>query len=157
MEYQGPGPLKAIGFWLANENWVTDRASDLPDPRRLRWRGWRAHERPAILNYLRTGWAAAAYAGFSYCRFRLCLTPPPRMGSRDLTDGEWVWPQGLAHYVERHAVWLPDEFVETMRSRSWDPRLGDPSESESRERQAYDFSFWVAWGKNHQRTRWFVF
>jgi hypothetical protein len=152
-----PAPLKAVGFWLKNEDWSTDRSSDQPDPRRLTWRSWRPHERPAILNYLRAGSVEGAYAGFSYCRFRLWLTPPPHMGSRDLTDGEWVWPEGVAHYVERHAVWLPDEFVETMRSRSWDPRRGDPSERGSAERRAYDFSFWVAWAKNHQRPRWFVF
>jgi hypothetical protein len=157
MDCMCPAPLKAIGFWPKNEEWSTDSSSDLPDPRRLTCRSWRPHERPAILNYLRAGSVEGAYAGFSYCRFRLCLTPRPRMGSRDLTDGEWVWPEGLAHYVERHAVWLPDEFLETMKSRSWDPRRGDPSERGSTERRAYDFSFWVGWAKNHQRPRWFVF
>lgn len=33
-------------------------------------------------------------------------------GSAELTDGKhFVWPQGLAHYVEAHDVRLPDEVV----------------------------------------------
>jgi hypothetical protein len=152
-----PGSLKAVGFWRENEYWCFSTPSGLPDPRRLTRRRWRPHERPAILNYLRTGWVGGVYAGFSYCRFRLCFTPPPRMGSFDLTDGEWVWPEGLAHYVARHAVWLPDEFVETTKSRSWCPSHGNPSDIEPTHPQAYDFSFWTAWAKNNQGPRWLVF
>jgi len=33
------------------------------------------------------------------------------MGSSDLTDGVYVWPEGLVHYVEKHNVRLPTEFV----------------------------------------------
>jgi hypothetical protein len=79
------------------------------------------------------------------------------MGSFDLTDGERGWPEGLARYIERHAVWLPDKFVETMRSRSWDPSRGDPAGRESTETREYDYSFWVAWGRKNQRPRWLVF
>ena len=34
------------------------------------------------------------------------------MGSREHWDGAWVWPEGLAHYVECHDVCLPEEFVQ---------------------------------------------
>ena len=33
------------------------------------------------------------------------------MGRTDLTDGTFVWPDGLAHYVERHDVRLPEQFA----------------------------------------------
>ena len=56
--------------------------------------------------------------GYSFCRFA-CGTPDEEMGSIDLYDGVWVWPEGLAHYVECHSVCLPDEFIETMRARTW--------------------------------------
>src|SRR5262245_48523055 len=56
--------------------------------------------------------------GFSCCRFD-CGIPDNEMGSCDLYDGKWLWPEGLAHYVERHSVRLPDEFIQTMRSHSW--------------------------------------
>ena len=31
-----------------------------------------------------------------------------------LTDGIWLWRQDLAHYVERHHVGLPDDFVAAL-------------------------------------------
>ena len=41
------------------------------------------------------------------------------MGDSDLYDGEWIWPTGLAHYVEFHTVRLPEEFIKTMARNSW--------------------------------------
>jgi hypothetical protein len=57
--------------------------------------------------------------GYSFCRFA-CGTPDEDMGSSDCDDGEWVWPAGLAHYVERHAVRLPGELIATMRGNCWE-------------------------------------
>jgi hypothetical protein len=71
------------------------------------------------LDYLRGGEVDAMYKGISYCRFRKNgCTPPTNMGSCDLTDGVWIWPEGLAHYVEAHEVWLPDSFVEHALSQN---------------------------------------
>jgi hypothetical protein len=61
--------------------------------------------------------------GYSFCRFE-CGIPNNAMGDSDLSDGEWLWPEGLAHYVERHSVRLPDEFIQTMRSHSWQVPAG---------------------------------
>ncbi|WP_433088412.1 hypothetical protein ACQP1P_20535 [Dactylosporangium sp. CA-052675] len=61
----------------------------------------------AVAAYLRSGTAFAVAAGVSVCR--LCGAAN---GSAELTDGEhFVWPEGLAHYVEAHGVRLPDEVV----------------------------------------------
>jgi hypothetical protein len=78
------------------------------------------------------------------------------MGSWDLTDGEWVWPQGLAHYVQRHWVCLPDEFVETMRVNSWRvPRdIAQPPPEEAGLK--YDCSSWLAWARREQLRPWYV-
>src|SRR4051794_1813983 len=57
--------------------------------------------------YLRSGTVVATAAGVSTCR--LCGAVN---GSAEQTDGEhFVWPEGLAHYVEEHHVRLPDEVV----------------------------------------------
>jgi hypothetical protein len=37
------------------------------------------------------------------------------------TDGSWVWRRDLGHYVGRHGVMLPPEFVERMRGFGWKP------------------------------------
>ncbi|MFF7456750.1 hypothetical protein [Kitasatospora sp. NPDC008115] len=50
--------------------------------------------------------------GVSRCR--LCSRAN---GSRDFTDGRYLWPEGLAHYVLDHNVRLPDEFLEHIDQR----------------------------------------
>ena len=59
------------------------------------------------------------------------------MGSWDLTDGTWVWPQGLSHYVEVHGVVLPEEFVSHVLSGPV-PMKPDPPHT-------YDFDYWTSW------------
>ena len=41
------------------------------------------------------------------------------MGSRDFSDGAWIWPEGLHHYVEIHSVRLPAEFINHIQSRDF--------------------------------------
>jgi hypothetical protein len=67
-------------------------------------------ERARVSRYLRGGTPWVAAGGFSVCR--VC---GDANGSAELTDGtHLVWPEGLAHYVEAHNVWLPDEIVALM-------------------------------------------
>jgi hypothetical protein len=61
--------------------------------------------------------------GYPFCRFR-CGIPGNALGVEDLYDGEWFWPEGLTHYVECHSVRLPDEFIQTMRTHSWQVPAG---------------------------------
>jgi len=151
------GPLKRAGYWRPNDDWDDWRTeSELPDPRWLVRRGWRRRERSKVLAYLRAGRIYAVYAGYSYCRFWLCWTRPPQMGSCDLTDGEWVWPQGLAHYVERHWVCLPDEFIEAMQSNDWRPPAEDAFPVLDPGESSYDLSFWVSWAKRQQKRPWYL-
>jgi hypothetical protein len=94
--------LRAIGYWqdsLATDGWpdVRDFIDERPS----------ADVRSAVVAYLRSGTWFVAMAGFSPCR--ICGAAN---GSTELTDGEhFVWPEGLAHYVEAHGVWLPEDVV----------------------------------------------
>lgn len=47
------------------------------------------------------------YMGPSTCR--ICGR---HLGCSDRTDGTWVWPDELSHYLLVHKVRLPDDFVE---------------------------------------------
>jgi hypothetical protein len=89
-----------IGYWqgpLAQDGY--------PDVRDFIDVGVAAERRAELSTYLRSGTTFVASAGFSVCR--ICGVDN---GSTELTDGEnFVWPQGLAHYVEMHDVWLPDD------------------------------------------------
>src|SRR5215813_8637705 len=48
--------------------------------------------------------------GCSWCRF-FCGISSQQMGNKELTDGCWLWPEGLSHYVRAHSIILPQEFV----------------------------------------------
>ena len=62
-----------------------------------------------VVAYLKAGREHESWCGYSACR--LCGASN---GSRCLTDGQWAWPEGLAHYVEEHSVGLPAEFVASI-------------------------------------------
>jgi hypothetical protein len=128
--------LRLIGYWARDEG-----PSKYPHPTCLVGLGGSPEERGRIAAYLRSGRHLSGQCGYSFCRFA-CGIPNEQMGSSELTDGEWVWPEGLAHYVEAHAVGLPEEFVAAIRSRRWqvptEPGLLDPD--------LVDESFWLSWG-----------
>ena len=73
----------------------------------------RRDQKRRIVRYLRRGTTFEVYRGHSWCRF-CCGARDEQMGGSELTDGYWVWPSGLAHYVARHDVVLPDEFTSHM-------------------------------------------
>ena len=98
--------LRMIGYWRG-----TDRGTaKLPPPADLVDRGWDCETRTATVKYLRAGDVRSVGLGCSFCRFCGCVN-----GSTDLTDGVYLWPEGLAHYLECHDVRLPDEFIDHMR------------------------------------------
>lgn len=96
--------LRLIGYWCGPglEYWpdpvlFVDDEADTASQRR-------------VSDYLCAGTPFAAAAGYSLCR--LCGV---RNGSAELTDGRYfVWPEGLAHYIDVHNVRLPAEVTELM-------------------------------------------
>jgi hypothetical protein len=163
--------LKAVGYWRPSEEMLRRRREcgyggrlrrpkkivahcdwqchPLPHPACLVWAGWRPSELAGVLAYLRSGQEWIRFCGWSYCRFK-CGIAPSALGDRDLTDGVWVWPEGLAHYVETHAVRLPNEFIDHMRVQGW--RVpGEPvtpwAFRAPAERPRMDFTFWIEWSR----------
>lgn len=99
--------LIRIGYWAGDDN------ASLPDPGRFVDADWSYEEREAVTEYLSRGFVARAYLGQSNCR--ICGVT---VGSRELSDGVYLWPEGLAHYVEAHAVRLPDSVLEHIEQRT---------------------------------------
>lgn len=62
--------------------------------------------------YFAAGTLFRTFTGHSPCRF--CGIDN---GAIEYTDGTYVWPEGLAHYIHEHAVRLPDELV--RHAREW--------------------------------------
>jgi hypothetical protein len=49
-------------------------------------------------------------------------------GSSVRTDGDWLWREDLAYYVERHNVAIPTEFLDLVRRRRYRvPDLDEPT------------------------------
>jgi hypothetical protein len=96
--------LRALGFWSGK-----NASLDLPHPGIFQDVSWNAEEREMIITYLKQAPMVVPYLGVSYCRFECGET---NMGSYDMSDGVYFWPEGLAHYLEKHNVRLPGEFIE---------------------------------------------
>lgn len=121
--------LTRIGYW------ASARSTDWPDPARFIDLSWDALEREAVAEYLSHGLIARRYLGPSMCR--MC---GGRNGSLELTDGVFIWPEGLAHYVEEHGVRPPAKITRHIRrtnntidsaivDESWWRGLGQPWQS----------------------------
>jgi hypothetical protein len=131
--------LRLIGYWL---NPLTESEKHFPDPRKLVLSGWIDPEsKILLLRYLRNAPVYETYRGLSWCRFK-CGIENREMGCRELSDGDWVWPEGLAHYVERHEVMLPEEFVRSVLFRTIPPIL------QPRKQMEVDLNYWLTWAKN---------
>jgi hypothetical protein len=97
--------ITVIGHWRSLYEPI------LPDPAWFVDEQWSFQERQRVTNYLRKGQMLLVAAGFSWCRFR-CGTKDHLMGSGELTDGTYLWPEGLSHYIEQHGVRLPNQIIQ---------------------------------------------
>lgn len=131
-------PLLAIGFWL------NPLYPDLPTPQTLVAPFESESERSRVVEYLRGGSTIEVWRGWSHCRFD-CGVPDEEMGHADLSDGIWVWPEGLVHYIARHGVVLPNVFVEHARSRDF------VCPTTPRVQRAYATEPWITWARQHAR------
>tara|TARA_R110002020_G_scaffold4032_8_gene17775 strand:+ start:1480 stop:1995 length:516 start_codon:yes stop_codon:yes gene_type:complete len=118
---------KRVGFW----NNANNDYPQFPMPKE----NAPNYNKEKMVKYLTKGASAtiAAYRGISSCRFncneRLYDNPEKtggfrykyNMGSRTLSDGVWVYPEGLQHYVDIHEIELPQEFVAHVESHDYDP------------------------------------
>jgi hypothetical protein len=98
--------VRLIGCWKSEVNPAWPDVRDFIDLE------WDDGERDEVLWYTKSGTTARAFMEPSMCR--LCGT---RNGSAEDTDGTYIWPEGLAHYIEAHGVRLPAEFVRHDHSR----------------------------------------
>ena len=130
-------PYVAIGYWHSYGPFAS-----LPHPQSLVDPTWEPRRRRKVVKYLKSGLTWRLYMGFSTCRFCCAAN-----GATDLTDGVWVWPEGLAHYIEKHAVRLPDEFVAHADRNRFQIRGTLHSELQP----ANWRSFWEDWCARHAR------
>lgn len=100
--------LVLIGYWdgpATEPGW--------PSPDMFVDAGWDPDTRETVADYLARGHVARACMGYSPCR--ICGCPN---GALELSDGVFVWPEGLRHYVVDHQVRPPDGFVQHVLTRT---------------------------------------
>lgn len=106
--------VKFVGYWRMDADHVDPRGKyaeflrSLPDPHDHVDLSWDPDERARVLDLLKVATAFTRWKGFSRCRICGDLNGT----TCDTFDGSWVWPAGLAHYVEEHRVRLPQAFVD---------------------------------------------
>lgn len=131
--------MRLIGYWiesLLDTSYVPPQelVGPLPDD-----------VQRAVANYLNGGEEYERYRGISWCRF-FC---DHQMGSREFSDGRWVWPEDLGHYVRDHGVVLPEEFVRDVLE-------GSPPVPKSRWECSpvnLDHDFWRSWCRANRSGR----
>lgn len=99
--------LKKVGFWWRSDFGHLAEYANLPKAQDFIDPTWSKAERDVVIAHLESGDEAGSYRGMSQCRICGCLN-----GSSELTDGTYLWPSGLTHYVEEHDLKPPQDFVD---------------------------------------------
>ena len=92
--------LVLVGYWRSDEHPEWPEVDTFVDP------SWDEDEQIQTSAYFSSGTRVHPHRGYSPCRF--C---GERNGSAELTDGTYVWPEGLVHYIREHGVRLPAVLV----------------------------------------------
>jgi hypothetical protein len=95
-----------MGYWEGDMEPGWPRVTDFVDEH------WDETERRVVASYLEKGFVPWAQAGISLCR--VC---GKANGSAEHTDGVYIWPEGLAHYVREHGVRPPVSVIRHIISR----------------------------------------
>ena len=98
--------LTGIGYWHSFSE------PDYPDPGNFVDDKWNNEEKQKIAAYLNSAHQMPyAAGGTSWCRFRCGIQ---NLGSLEFTDGKYLWPEGLSHYITKHNVKLPQKVIDHM-------------------------------------------
>jgi hypothetical protein len=138
-----PRSLIAIGYWQSGE------IPTLPHPKDFVNDQIKPGERKLLIEYLDKGKQVIAYLGYSYCRFN-CGTPDHEMGNSCLTDGKYIWPEKLSHYIRKHDVWLPAPFILRVKdNQNYSPldidlkkELDPYNQINHRKYRVHDYEWW---------------
>jgi hypothetical protein len=109
--------LRLIGYWKGN-NKNSFGGKHYPDPAEMVDENWDKEIKGKVIAYLENGILHSAQRGWSSCRF--C---GKSNGSTELTDGVFIWPEGLVHYLKEHQVRLPRMFVQHCLTYKFDEKV----------------------------------
>lgn len=80
---------------------------------------------PGILHYLNTGHVLLGGRGFDVDVF--APDSVPDVPAAFHTDGTWIWPASIPHYLRKHGVPPEPEFLDHIRANNFTPPIPDPA------------------------------
>lgn len=123
--------MQRVGFW-----WSKDEP-DLPNPKAFIDKTWNKNERGKVITYLEESYHVPYFqCGASWCRLCIFNKTPSDIGTQDLTDGTWLYPEGFVHYIRKHKVKPPEDFLAHVRNNNY--RVPKLEISESTSQTFYD-------------------
>jgi hypothetical protein len=135
--------LKLVGYWHD-----PDGGMPWPHPADLVDDNWAGDEKAQIVRYLRSGVRIHEDLGYSHCRFD-GGPPDEQMGNAELTDGVWIWPEGLWLYIDRYSVRLPEELRAHMRANGF--KVPQGLRADELEDVPVDVDHWAQWSETNRR------
>lgn len=117
-------PHNWYGIWADGD----EPASELPTLESTIDPSWNPPDKERLVSYLTQ--SPIVVAGGAIIACRLCPRNVPMTTFQ--SDGVWLWPMDLSHYVLYHSVTLPDRLVQHVRNRNYAPpkeELGLPVSS----------------------------
>ncbi len=105
--------LTHIGFWLDKkpkldpENYGEINEDGIHRSWPIENVEWNDFERDVVLDTLSKGSSGASYKGSSSCR--IC---GKRLGTCDVFNDQYVWPDKYDHYITEHGIKPPDHFID---------------------------------------------
>jgi hypothetical protein len=105
-------PHNWYGFW----RWEGHDYEELPfltsavDPL------WEPEDKDRLVSYLEQSPIVVTSSPSSRCL--LCPSEVPTLCYQ--SDGAWLWPKSLAHYVREHSIVLPERFVQHIRDWNYE-------------------------------------
>lgn len=122
--------MRYIGKWIQSL-----KDTEHPPPHELVVE-YDVETRTKVIWYLNHGHVLHKSLGHAWCLFRCDYEE----AYFERTDGTWVWPCDLSHYVETHNIRLPGEFISNAVASD-----NLPAFEEVWHTRDIDFSYWRRW------------
>ncbi len=69
-----------------------------------------------ILKYLNNGYKVSTLSTMKQCEVCMSSAGPVSY----FTDGYWIWPKWLNHYLTEHNIELPEKFLKKMKANNFE-------------------------------------
>lgn len=105
---------KWFGFWQV------DAGNDAHLPPLEAWiaPAWQPEDREGLLSYIEN---ASLVVASSDLKSPCLICGAPQNSSDFRSDGDWLWPTDLAHYVSQHQIRIPDSMIQHIRQKAYIP------------------------------------